>query len=865
MRLRPLTSTLVLRGSVLGAACVLLLNACESGSAARDPLDGLPAAGQLQLQLTHVDSCGELLTRVQDGFLVPLAERAKQLRSASSSGGYYRGGNDIAVDGSIAPPVAPESPVANGGPTSAGNPGSAPSGMDTSAPRPALPSGSGELDNPKTEVPAETPVTSQPSGAFSGTTVQIQDIDEADIVKTEGDRIYVLHGGTLFVLAGWPAASTTILGSTLVEGQPTEMFVRDGKAAVFSRVYGSLSARDAQLSNDRYYSAQYTKLTLLDVSLGAPQVLRESYVEGEYQSARRHDSLVRVVVQDGFKVPQLGAPYIEYVDGFGHPYPQEDIDAQVDAWLERTERSIRNTQIGDWLPREFSKANGQLVSEEPRCGDYYAPDPGLTESGVTSIVSFDLDAVLAPFSGATILGRAERVYANQDVVLLTQTDYRYQYATGQTQQTIIHRFDIEGSGTTYVASGAVPGTIHDQFSLDERAGVIRVSTTEEPAFAGQGVGVGMTNPATSATPPTPVPSPLQPAAAPGAAPAPDEPSATDPVAPEVPKDALPQPVQPNGPTNRVLTLGTDGDQLTVLGSTRNFGESERIYSTRFIGDRGYVVTFRRTDPLFVVDLSDPAHPTVVGQLEIPGFSDYLFPLDDDHLFAIGQDADTNGVVRGVALQIFDVSDATQPALTHRYVLPELGASPANIDHRAISFHPNGNVVAFPYQSYQTGEGSLQVFRVSAEDGFAPLGGMTEDLDLEQCLSNYGYAPETVTQIESDPSWRTEVLNSCRWGHQFKRGLFRDDFVYGISDTGVYAYELAAMSAGAVGQVSLPAPVYDYGSYQGGSMPPTPGNVKPLPSTPPTMNTASPPTSAGGASGMPAAMSDGAKPADTDEE
>jgi hypothetical protein len=580
------------------------------------------------------------------------------------------------------------------------------------------------------------------------------------------------------------------------------------------------------------------------------QVLRESYIEGEYQSARRHDGRVRVVVQDGFKVPQLGAPYIEYVDGFGHRYPQQDIDAQVDAWLARTERSIRNTKIGDWLPREFSKQNGQLVSEEPRCSDYYAPDAGLAESGVTSIVSLDLDAVTAPFSGATILGRAERVYANQDVLLLTQTDYRYQYAVGSTEQTIIHSFDIAGSGTSYVASGAVPGTIHDQFSLDERAGVIRVSTTEEPAFAGQGVGVGMVSPGTSATAPTPTTAPpmvTEPAAAPGPAPAPDEPTSAAAVAPEVPKDALPRPLQPNGPVNRVLTLGTDGDKLSVLGSTENFGESERIYSTRFIGDRGYVVTFRRTDPLFVVDLSDPAHPSVVGELEIPGFSDYLFPLDDDHLFAIGQDADSNGVVRGVALQIFDVSNAAQPTLTHRYVLPELGASPANVDHRAITFHPNGNVVAFPYQSYETGEPSLQVFRVSAEDGFAPLGGMTEELDLEQCLTLYGYAPETLTQIEGDPSWRTEVLNSCRSGHQFKRGLFRDDFVYGISDTGVYAYELAAMAAGAVGQVSLPAEVYDYGSDQGGS---TVAPGKSPPSLTPSSGPTVPSAGTGGASGTP---------------
>src|SRR5690606_5739191 len=128
----------------------------------------------------------------------------------------------------------------------------------------------------------------------------------------------------------------------------------------------------------------------------------------------------------------------------------------------------------------------------------------------------------------------------------------------------------------------------------------------------------------------------------------------------------PDPARPSPPprttsVSRVVTLGVDGDRLEVLGSTEDFGETERIFATRFIGDRGYVVTFRQTDPLFVIDLSDPADPHVTGELHIPGFSNYLFPLDDDHLFAIGRDATEDGRVQGLALQIFDVSDPAAPA------------------------------------------------------------------------------------------------------------------------------------------------------------------------------------------------------------
>src|SRR5690606_21249958 len=126
-----------------------------------------------------------------------------------------------------------------------------------------------------------------------------------------------------------------------------------------------------------------------------------------------------------------------------------DIDAQVDAWLDRTTRAVRSTDLGDWLPREYERRGAQLEPVAPRCADHYSPDPGLTETGVTSVVALDLAAPTAPLSGATILGRAERVYSNEDVLLVTQTDWRWQWDEANPQQTVIHRFDIAGADTSY--------------------------------------------------------------------------------------------------------------------------------------------------------------------------------------------------------------------------------------------------------------------------------------------------------------------------------------------------------------------------------------------------------------------------------
>jgi hypothetical protein len=276
----------------------------------------------------------------------------------------------------------------------------------------------------------------------------------------------------------------------------------------------------------------------------------------------------------------------------------------------------------------------------------------------------------------------------------------------------------------------------------------------------------------------------------------------------------------------VLTLGVNGDSLDVLGSTEDFGASEQIFATRFIGDRGYVVTFRQTDPLFVIDLSDAADPRVVGELHIPGFSNFLFPLDADHLFAIGRDATEQGVVQGLALQIFDVSNPAAPVPAYSYVFPDASDSPANVDHRAISFHPDRGVVAFPHTNWQTGESTLGVFQDSSATGFSRLGGMgmTDEVDLDECLVKYfgyGEGPELDAlraQVANDAAWQRDILASCRYGHVFRRGLFRDDFVYGISNTGIYVYDFTEMAAGAVSSLSLPAEVYDYGSgaVSGGS-------------------------------------------------
>jgi hypothetical protein len=331
-----------------------------------------PALGEavaFEAALRAGGSCERLLQSFQDQLLEQVRERAEQARNGQ--GGYY--GYPVAT-----------------------------------APVPASAPGQADSSNPLLAGGATS------SGGFSGTTVQVPGVDEADFVKTEGDHIYLLHGPSLYVLDAASAESTEILGSVAIEGDPIELFARGDEVVVFSRYYGALPGTDQSTNPyNYYYYPTYTKLTVVDVGSGALQVVRESYVEGDYASSRRHDGIVRAILQESSKA-QLDYPNVSYVDFLGHPYSQAEIDRQVDLWVSLATDTIEDSLIEDYLPSEFERVDGVLVKKPLRCGDYWLPGPGLTQAGASTILTLDLDDLDTGLRRTTVLGYADRIYANDD-------------------------------------------------------------------------------------------------------------------------------------------------------------------------------------------------------------------------------------------------------------------------------------------------------------------------------------------------------------------------------------------------------------------------------------------------------------------
>ena len=828
-------SAIALTGVLLGA-CTAGSDTAEPGSSGGKGRDGLAAASQAVAALQRAGSCDDLLVRIQDDVVTKIALQAELLRDPENANNGSGRGPILGGPGFANGGVAVQPPSV-GLPTGAMTPQSAPQAMNPSG------SADGESVTPGAAPRPQTPVDPSDSTGqlgpqdFSETNTQVEGVDEADIVKTDGTHIYLLHGNQLFVLDSWPADATAMRSSIAIEGTTTEMFVKDGVAAVFSLVHDQgdlieqrkVDAADGAVSGPYYYGSPFTKITLVDVSGSSPAVTRQLLIEGNYLSARLHGSTVRAVIRGGFRTPPLYASNVEYTDPWGRAYDQEEIDLQVDAWRDRMVAAVTATELSDWLPIEREIIDGKLGAPSRRCTDFYAPSPGLASYGLTNVVSFDLLDPKDALGGAVVLGNADNVYANDHALVLAAQDYRFDQGFIQKQRTVLHMFALDAEETAYQASGAVPGHIVDQFSIDERDGVLRIATS---ARLWQNF----------------------------VAPLPELAEAVEEEDGEV--ETLGRTTD-----NRVLTLREKDGALVRVGATEPLGhDGETIFSTRFIGDVGYVVTFRQRDPLIAVDLSDPAALSVLGELDIPGFSDYMHPLGKDHLLTIGRAATDQGVDLGLQLQIFDVSDPTEPRRTHGYRFADGGYSEANVDHKAFTFHtpagtPEGEgLLAFPYVSYNGVQGStLELFHVSASNGFDKLGAISHTSLLQTLCSaqgsTMGFPVGPSLPIDPnggiDPGFAPPIYFNCV-PPQVRRGLFifgnEGDFVYSISHGGVLVHELADLTM-PVASVALPYPDFsDHRKYygDGATRPGTepgvgapvtmtaapPGVATPLPTSPP---------------------------------
>jgi uncharacterized secreted protein with C-terminal beta-propeller domain len=562
--------------------------------------------------------------------------------------------------------------------------------------------------------PAET-------GDFSGTNNQVAGVDEGDLVKTDGEHLFVLAGDGVDILNAWPADELGVVSHITTPGWERSLFLHGTRLTVISQenTWEPVAAADADKSGGvsalswwNHTWQPHVNVTVVDVSaVASPTILEQTTLDGWLVDARAIDGRVLVVTQDTFDIPApavITIPPPIHIDPMPvdpvpfdpgtsvassplpidmpigisiAPYPNDgtryvyEDEVSYRARLEKAWETVALPQV-----TVTATGGGSTTSALLTAGHTYLPVKA-TDNNLLSVVSFEIDDDTAgPETTTTVAGVSGSVYASTSNLYVSATHWgNWWDASDAGSTTNIYQFDLEDADVPLTAMGAVPGVTLNQFSLDESAnGLLRVATTS---------GFG------------------------------------------------------DNASSGVYTLAAAAGNLQTIGSVTGLAPGERIYSVRFIGDRGYVSTFRQVDPLFVIDLANPAKPRVVGELKVPGFSSYLHPLDATHLLGIGRDVDPDtGRVRGLQLSIFDVGDPANPKRTATYTFEGDGWqswSAALWDHHALSWFAQQGILALPVQQGDWWQGSdgLVVFKVdtSSPAGFTNIGEITHDSSVQRSV------------------------------------------------------------------------------------------------------------------------------------
>lgn len=591
---------------------------------------------------------------------------------------------------------------------------------------------------------------------YTGTNNQEEGVDEADFLKTDGEYIYTIAGSDVVILDSWPAEQThEVARFTIAENQdgwPSAMFLDGDSLAVLSYIYDYEERYDENgewiEDKDSFYG---TRITVMDISDRTnPRLDRQIDIEGWYTNARMIGGDVYVVSNSGLQFPDN---YWSLIHDNENLLPAPEYDAD-EARLEQLRnqarpivKAILNSKINqdnvtEMLPRKrVYNSSGAQILQEPlyNCTDIFLPSQ-LAQTGVLNITHFDLGEK-SSITSTGLMANGWQVYASTKSLYIAMTSGWWWWGWGtQDLTTHIHKFDLDtpDDRPAYTASGKVDGWLLNQFSMSEHNGFLRVATTDnqwvwdEATQTGENVG-----------------------------------------------------------GNHVTILEQSQGDLKETGSIRDLAPGEQIFAARFMGDKGYVVTFEQVDPLFTFDLSDPYNPKLEGELKINGFSSYIHPLGANHLLTIGQDADSDGRITGVHLQIFDVTDMKNPTRTAQHKI-STGSwsswSEAMWDHHAFTYHPVKKILAVPMNIHDWEENNgenfsgLILYKIDEAAGISEIGR----------VNHSDMAANFWCEFYDNASWACEEGDErYRWWTSIRRSVFIEDYVYSFGDVGLKVNDLLA--------------------------------------------------------------------------
>ena len=531
-------------------------------------------------------------------------------------------------------------------------------------------------------------------GGHSSTNNQVDGVDEADLVKTDGSYVYSISESRVVISDVRNPQGMTVAAELpfTEETYPQQLFLSGDTLVVMGSRFSAMPTDDFQLPENQLPHLNVTSVSLYDVSKPtSPQLIREFGSEGNLNGARLTNNVLYFVT---------------------NVYP--------DYWIleEQSEPELR--------PHHYDSKEGGTLQPLPY--DSIAILPGTMEGNYSVITAIDLAAPETnDISTEGFLGGSEQLYMNEENLYLTASAYvplddesvrsgrETMIWIPEQANTEIFKFGLNGTAVEFLASSEITGSLLNQFSMDEHNGYFRVVTTE-------GIAWDLTTPS----------------------------------------------------KNHLFVL--DG-QMKQVGSVEDLAPGERVYSARFIGDKAYMVTFKETDPLFVIDISAPSSPQVLGELKIPGFSNYLHPLDDNHLIGFGYDTklvpEKNGeprvVTGGMKISLFDVSNFNAPVEKDMEIIGGAGTySALQYDHKALFTHKEKNLFGFPAAIYKETTGDYVEF-----EGEGALIYTITDQGISQTAS---LVEQSDNQYED---WNTAV----------QRILYVGDTLYTVANGEIKSYGL----------------------------------------------------------------------------
>ena len=583
---------------------------------------------------------------------------------------------------------------------------------------------------PAPEAAADAGTGEAVGSSDTGTNVQEAGVDEPAAVKTDGSLAYTLSGSRLVVadVTGAPALLGGVdLAPVVGEATPAELLLLGDRVVVVGTGWLPADGDGAAvqgLGTDAFTAAadtaslsmpwpgpgtSTTVVVTVDVSdPAAPAVVDSVELEGGYVSARAAGGAVRLVTTSRPALP-LRSPY--------EPLPGEDLtDPAVDVLgedeaLRLNRETIRSLPPESWLPQLVQRADDGTVTRAPAlgCADVSRPATG-AGLGTVTVLTLDPDAAAGGLVVDTdgVSADGDLVYASADRLYVATTQGGWWWGPREDVTTELHGFDVgDPRSTAYVASGSVDGWLLGRWALSAQDGHLRVATTTQGTQQG-------TTPDTQSS---------------------------------------------------VFVLQESAGTLAQVGRVDGLGPGEQIRSVRWFGDLALVVTFRQTDPLYTVDLSDVAAPRVLGELKVTGYSAYLHPLGGDQVLGVGQEATPDGMTVGAKVELYDVSDLAAPTAVSNVVW-ESSSSAAEWDSRLFTYLPEARTAVLPLErytadSYRTG---LVAVAVDEAGAVTETGSWTiEDAGYLVSLASTGTTvlavTETYDQLTGAPARSLTVLTA----------------------------------------------------------------------------------------------------------